>query len=226
MLQAVAFTLAAGLAEYSRRSIYTKFTTETAVLRDVKSLPYAELINAAGKRYNVSPELIAAVIQAESSFEPKALSKAGAYGLMQVIPSTWQMVNRQALICSGRHKGECGSDCYYNPELNINIGACYLSQLLRRYESTRELAVAAYNAGPGAVDKYGGVPPYEETTQYVERVVAYWYQISGCLPPVGLAAASWDMVVMVIGCSWIVTGSALFFIGRYLFRRHRSFRWR
>lgn len=225
-IQAVVFTLAAGLAEYSRRSLYIKFTAETAVLREVKNLPYAELINMAGSQYNVSPELIAAVIKAESSFEPKALSKAGAHGLMQVMPGTWQMVNRQALICNGRHKGECGSDCFYNPELNINIGACYLSQLLRRYESSRELAVAAYNAGPGAVDKYGGIPPYEETAQYVERVVEYWYQISGCLPPGGLSAASWDMVVVVVRCSWLITGITLLFIGRYLFRRHRTFRWR
>jgi len=218
--------LTTGLAEYGRRSLYTKFTAQTAILRDVKDIPYAETINKAGALYGVSPELIAAVIKAESSFEPRALSKAGAYGLMQVIPDTWRFVNRQALICLGRHEGECSSACFYNPELNIAIGTCYLSQLAKRYDGNREWAVAAYNAGPGAVDKYGGIPPYAETTAYVVRVVDYWYQISEQLPPGGLAAANWEKIAWALGWSSVPTLLALLLAGRCLFQRYRGFHWR
>lgn len=225
-IQLALYCLAHGLADYSRHALYTKFTAGTAEQREVKGLPYAESINKAGALYNVSPELIAAVIKAESSFEPKALSKAGAYGLMQVIPGTWRQVNRQALVCQGRHDGECSSDCFYNPELNIGIGTCYLSQLSKRYDGRREWVVAAYNAGPGAVDKYGGIPPYAETVEYVERVVDYWYQISGQLLPGGLTAASWETVIKVVGWSCVVTFVALLLLGRYLFRRYRCLRWR
>lgn len=226
VVQIAAYCLTTGLAEYGRRSLYTKFTAQTAILRDVKGIPYAETINKAGALYGVSPELIAAVIKAESSFEPQALSRAGAYGLMQVIPDTWRLVNRQALICFGRHEGECGSECFYNPELNIAIGTCYLSQLTKRYAGNREWAVAAYNAGPGAVDKYGGIPPYAETTAYVVRVVDYWYQISGQLPPGGLAAANWEKNAWALGWSCIPTLLALLLEGRYLFRKYRGFHWR
>lgn len=226
LVQVVAYGLASGLSDYSRQALYTTFTSQTDALRPVKALPYAELINKAGAQYNVSPELIAAVIKAESSFEPRALSKGGAYGLMQVIPGTWRLVNRQALVCAGRHSGECNSECFYNPELNINIGACYLSQLVKRYDSRKEWAVAAYNAGPGAVDSYGGIPPYEETRHYVKLVVTYWYQISGCLPPGGLTAANWERVAAVVGGSSLLTGSVLLLLGRHLFRQHGCWRWR
>ena len=226
MTQVVAYRAANGLADYGRRALYTKFTVETASLRDVRGIPYAENINMAGAMYGVSPELIAAVIKAESSFEPKALSKAGAYGLMQVIPDTWRFVNRQALICHGRHEGECGKECFYNPELNIAVGTYYLSQLAKRYADNREWAVAAYNAGPGAVDKYGGIPPYEETTEYVVRVVDYWYQISGQLPPGGLTTSDWEKVAQAVGWTCVLTVIALSAVGRYLFRRYQGFHWR
>lgn len=224
--QAVAYSFTNSLAAYSRRALYAHFTTEIVAIREVKGLPYTELINQAGKTYGVSPELVAAIIKAESSFQARAVSNAGAYGLMQVIPGTWRLVNNQTLICRGRHDGECGSDCFYNPELNIAVGTYYLGQLVRRYNSQVELAVAAYNAGPGAVDKYDGIPPYAETTEYVERVVGYWYQLSGRLPPAGLAAGSWTKITSIVGWGMIITVIALVLTGRYLFRRHRCFRWR
>lgn len=225
-VQVVAYSVANNLADYSRRALYARFTTQTAIIREVKGLPYTGIINQAGKQYGVSPELVAAVIKAESSFQARALSKAGAYGLMQVIPSTWRLVNNQAFICSGRHEGECGSDCFYNPELNIAVGTYYLSQLVRRYSSHAELAVAAYNAGPGAVDKYGGIPPFAETQEYVVRVVDYWYQLSGNLPPTGLMAASWTKISSALGWGIDLTVIMLLLTGRYLFRRHGGFRWR
>lgn len=219
-------SLAHYLADYSHRTIYADFTEGIADWREVSGLPYTDLINQAGKTYGISPELVAAVIKAESSFQPRALSKAGAYGLMQVMPGTWRLVNSQAKICSGRHEGECGSDCFYNPELNIAVGTFYLSQLAKRYSGHAELAVASYNAGPGAVDKYGGVPPYAETTEYVERVVSYWYQVSGRRPPTGMAAESWLRLAYMLEWTMTATLVAIMILGRYLYRRHKSFRWR
>ncbi|WP_371376599.1 lytic transglycosylase domain-containing protein [Sporomusa aerivorans] len=224
--QSVAQGLTYSLAEYSRRTLYAGFSAQAGRLREISGLPYAQLINDAGRKYGVSPELVAAIIKAESSFQPRALSKAGAYGLMQVIPDTWRLVNSQAAVCSGRHEGECGSECFYNPELNIAIGTCYLSQLSKRYTSHAELAVAAYNAGPGAVDKYGGIPPYAETTEYVKRVVTYWYQISGRLPPGGLTAESWEQIALLLNWGIALDILALIFLGKHLFRRYKSFRWR
>ncbi len=224
--QAAAYSLANSLADYSRRALYTNFTAQAGSIRDVGSLPYAELINQAGKTYGISPELVAAIIKAESSFQPRALSKAGAYGLMQVMPGTWRLVNSQALVCSGRHEGECGSECFYNPELNIAVGTCYLSQLAKRYPGHAELAVAAYNAGPGAVDKYGGIPPYAETSDYVARVVDYWYQFSGRLPPGGLTADAWTKIASALGWGIFITAMALVLVGKYMFKRYKSFRWR
>ncbi|QDR83358.1 Membrane-bound lytic murein transglycosylase C [Sporomusa termitida] len=195
-------------------------------MKEVSGLPYADKINQTGRAYGINPEIIAAVIKAESSFHPRALSKAGAYGLMQVIPGTWRLVNSQAKICNGRHEGECGSDCFYDPDLNITVGTYYLSQLIQRYGVHAELAVAAYNAGPGAVDKYGGIPPYTETTRYVEQVVANWCEISGHWPPGAAAAKKWEQAALMLVWVIMVTVVALFFVGKQLCCRYKSLRWR
>lgn len=195
-------------------------------MKEVSGLPYADKINQAGRVYGVNPEVIAAVVKAESSFNPRALSKAGAYGLMQVIPGTWRLVNSQAGICRGRHEGECGSACFYDPDLNIAVGTYYLGQLIQRYGAHSELAVAAYNAGPGAVDKYGGIPPYTETARYVEQVIANWYEISGRWPPGALAAKKWEQVAFVLCLTFMLTVTALVFVGKRLCCRYKSLRWR
>jgi len=120
---------------------------------------YAPLIEDAARRFNLYPELIHAVIRAESSYNPAAVSPAGAIGLMQLMPQT-----------AARYKV---SDIY-DPAENIRGGAQYLRFLLDMFDNDLRLALAGYNAGENAVVKYGNrVPPYQETQQYVRKVLRF-----------------------------------------------------
>lgn len=116
------------------------------------------LIHAAGRRHGVEFTLVKAVIKAESAFDIRALSPAGARGLMQLMPATAAM-----------H----GVSNIYSPRQNINGGVRHLRLLLDRYKGNLTLVLAAYNAGSEAVRRYNGIPPYRETRQYVRRVLRY-----------------------------------------------------
>jgi hypothetical protein len=120
----------------------------------LSGVPYADLFVKAGAKYNVSPKLLAAVAKVESGYDPKAVSRAGAQGLMQLMPGT------------ARGLGVTNS---FDPEQAINGAAKLLSHNLKEFKSL-PLALAAYNAGGGAVHKYGGIPPFRETQAYVPKV--------------------------------------------------------
>ena len=120
--------------------------------------PYASLFQAAGAKYGVDPALLSAVAKAESAYNPKAVSSVGAEGLMQLMPSTARSL---------------GVDPY-DPASAVDGAARMLSGLIKDFGGRTDLAIAGYNAGSGAVRRYGGVPPYAETQTYVRRVTQYW----------------------------------------------------
>lgn len=138
---------------YIVRSSATMRTTRAAV--NSSSEAYEDLILQQAAEHDINADLVRAVIQVESAFNPRATSVKGAIGLMQLMPATAR---------------ELGVTNAYDPAQNIRGGVAYLKQLLTRYDFNIELALAAYNAGPEAVTRYGTVPPYRETRNYVSKV--------------------------------------------------------
>jgi Transglycosylase SLT domain len=115
-----------------------------------------QMLAKAGVEHNVDRDLLASIVKAESNGNAHAVSRTGARGLMQLMPAT---------------AADLGVQDSFHPEQNVRGGSAYLDELLTRYHDNLALALAAYNAGPGAVDKYHGIPPYHETRVYVARVI-------------------------------------------------------
>jgi len=143
----------------------------------VADLELEQAVDRAAQQHHVQPALLLAVMKAESSFNPTAVSKAGAVGLMQLIPET--------AIRHGVHN-------LYDANDNITGGAKHLRYLLDRFHGNIRLALAAYNAGERKVDRYRQIPPYKETQDYVKRVLVYYrsYKKDGWIMPVVIATPS------------------------------------
>jgi Transglycosylase SLT domain len=129
--------------------------------------PYSEEVSAAAGRYGIPAPLIHAVIRVESGYNPRAVSRRGAQGLMQLMPET------AALL---------GVRDSFNPYQNIDAGSRHLRGLMQRFGNDLPLVLAAYNAGEQAVIMYGGVPPYQETQEYVNRVIRFYTGSSQGMP--------------------------------------------
>jgi hypothetical protein len=132
-------------------------TTDADQENLLEGTPYAEIIAAASEAEGVNPMLVRAVIQVESKFRPTARSRKGAMGLMQLMPATAREYNVRNP---------------FEPKANIEAGIKHLKTLIDRFGSSIELGLAAYNAGPGAVEKFNGIPPYRETRDYVRRILS------------------------------------------------------
>jgi Transglycosylase SLT domain len=164
----VAVKLAAGK---SRKTIYlpaeSTFMGESHPAMSIDRDGAEKLVRESAERHNVDPALVRAVIQTESNWNPAAYSRKGAGGLMQLIPTTAQRY---------------GANDVFNPQQNIDAGVRHLKGLLERYNGNLELALAAYNAGEGAVDRAHGIPAFRETRNYVQKVQdAYFRPGSGRL---------------------------------------------
>lgn len=138
----------------------------------LRSLPFGPAIHQAAERYRLDSQLLAAIVETESGFDARVVSSAGALGLMQVMPDI---------------VGEHGGDPF-DPAVNLDVGARYFSRLMRQFDGDVELALAAYNAGPTTVQRYGKVPPYRETQAFVRKVLAL-YETRGDIVPTAVLAA-------------------------------------
>jgi soluble lytic murein transglycosylase-like protein len=148
-----------------RKSIYlpgaTSFLGENRPELNIDRDGVEKLVREAAERHQVDPALVRAVIETESNWNPAAVSRKGALGLMQLIPTTAQRF---------------GANNAFSPKQNVDAGVRYLKTLLERYNGNLDLALAAYNAGEGAVDRAHGVPAYRETRNYVQRVQEAYYR--------------------------------------------------
>ncbi len=144
----------------NNHSLHTSNTASFSSALQSASAPQSldSIFQKAAQEYDVPVALLKAIAKAESNFNPEAVSSAGAQGVMQLMPATAQSL---------------GVTDPFNAEQNIMGGAKYIKQMLERYDGDVKLALAAYNAGSGNVAKYGGIPPFEETQNYVKKVMAY-----------------------------------------------------
>jgi soluble lytic murein transglycosylase-like protein len=178
---ATSSSFAAQLSSATAATAPTASVSSTAGVAGASELPagtpYAAEITAAAKKHGVDPALLAGLVKQESNFDPNAGSPAGAQGLTQLMPAT---------------AASLGVTNVHDPAQALDGGAKYLRQQLDRFGGDVARALAAYNAGPGAVERFGGVPPYAETQEYVRRVQANAaeYRAAGAPGLAGAAAAS------------------------------------
>ena len=185
--------------------LFRGYSDREARLGLLRKLPYGEQISAVSDRYRIDGLLVAAVVEAESGFDPRVISPRGALGLMQLMPGTLlglgfkqetlqpvpdpiEEILSLDLVQEPLYADGVSVDAEaqaeetdpttpmlfseaFEPAVNLDLGARYLSRLLRRFDGDLELALAAYNAGPGNVERFGGVPPFAETRHYVQRVL-------------------------------------------------------
>lgn len=149
-------SLVTGVERSDQISVKGSITGIGNTALDLSKKQFGKIIDTVAKEHNVNPKLINAVIEQESQFNPNAVSKSGAMGLMQLMPGTAR---------------EVGVKKPFDPVDNIRGGTKYLSSLLSRYHGNVTLALSAYNAGPNNVDRYKGVPPFQETKNYVEAII-------------------------------------------------------
>jgi soluble lytic murein transglycosylase-like protein len=155
--------LSAALGREQGRRTFELFQSrmdDTSRRELLSGLPYGRAIEATADRHEVDSLLLAALVQVESSFTADAVSPVGAVGLTQVMPSTARWIGARGDLT--------------DPASNLDAGARYLARLLKQFDGDLELSLAAYNAGPNAVRRYDGVPPYRETRQYVRKVLSVY----------------------------------------------------
>lgn len=151
-------------ATKSKKKGSSSFQCGNSVFISKQQQAYKNIIRSYAAKYGVEEALIHSVVKQESCFNEKALSRAGAIGLMQLMPATASHLKVKNP---------------WNPEQNIHGGVKYLSRMLKRFKGNTKYALAAYNAGPGKVEKYGGIPPYRETQHYVKKIMADYQRMKG-----------------------------------------------
>jgi len=145
------------------RATQPRETAPAQAGEDAPEFVYSEMILALSRRHSVDWRLVAAVMEVESNFNPQAVSPKGALGLMQLMPETAQ-------IYRVRNP--------YDPRQNIEAGIRHLKMLMKRYKGKMDLVLAAYNSGERTVDRYGGIPPFQETRDYVRKVLQLYRQMT------------------------------------------------
>ncbi len=141
--------------------LFRRYHDSRAQLSFVERLRFGSDIARSARRNDLDPLLVAAVVEAESGFDSQAISSAGALGLMQVTPETVALY---------------GGGDPFEPSVNVEVGSRLLADLLEQFDGDLTLVLAAYNAGPGAVERFGGLPPYRETRGFVDRVLGLYVE--------------------------------------------------
>lgn len=147
------------IGQYGRPTAVSSCTGFTAAGMEARGAQYQHLIDRHARNYGVDPALVKAMMRVESCFDRDAVSRVGAQGLMQLMPTT---------------AANLGVTDSFDPDQNIRGGVEYISKLLKRFNNNLEYAIAGYNAGPLNVEKYKGIPPFSETQSYLKRVLSHY----------------------------------------------------